>query len=544
MSTTDTITVSGSGFEYTFDKTSGLTSMKHDGRELLVSGRGPRFNVWRTPISNENVSWGSAEVEEWRAAGLDRLDHTVKSVSVESIADQVLRIHFETTVSAPGEDAAFATDYLYHVLGTGDILLGVRATPNDALKEAISSWIGRVGVQLGLQDSLQQFDWYGRGPHETYPDRKTGMKTGVYGGTVEEQYVPYVRPQDYGNKSDVRWATLTDGSDGVAVFGHSSLNVSTHHIAPENLDRALFTYQLEDSDAVTLNLDHAVTGVGGTPIQTLPEYRVVPDGPFSFVVGLRPITGDESPMALSRRTLPYAFASADSFGDLTVDFDDEAGQLDVSAIVRNTGGKPTDIDVPLKINDNVIETETVSLQPGTKTRVSFEQRVGDAGIFEVTVDSLPPRLLTVPQISLAGEWLFHRGDDSSWKEPGLDDSGWTSVTLPANWEDHSDYTENQVYGWFRKRFSVPTEWSGHALELPAGKIDDVDETFLNGTKIGQTGSFPENGYETAWSEARRYTAQPETINFGSENVLAVRVYDGDGGGGLYSGPVGPITATD
>ncbi|MFB9807137.1 beta-galactosidase small subunit [Haladaptatus pallidirubidus] len=268
MSPSDTITVSGSGFEYTFDRVKGrLTSMKCDEEELLASG--PRLNVWRTPISNENVDWGSAEVEEWRDAGLDQLEHTVESVSVESIADQVTRIQFETTVSAPGKDASFATNYLYHVLGTGDILLGVRATPNGALKQAISSWIGRMGVQLRLQDSLRQFNWYGRGPQETYPDRKTGTKVGVHSGTVEEQYIPYVRPQDYGNKTDVQWATLTSRSSGLAAFGHPSLNVSAHHISPENLDRALFNYQIEDGDTVTLNLDHSVTGVGGTPIQTL-----------------------------------------------------------------------------------------------------------------------------------------------------------------------------------------------------------------------------------------------------------------------------------
>ncbi|WP_227356618.1 beta galactosidase jelly roll domain-containing protein [Haladaptatus salinisoli] len=543
MSATDTITVSGSGFEYTFDKVKGrLTSMKRDEEELLASG--PRLNVWRTPISNENVSWGAAEVEEWRDAGLDRLEQTVNSVSVESVADQVTRIRFETTVSAPGEDASFATDYLYHVLGTGDVLLGVRATPNDALKQAISSWIGRVGVQLELRDSLQQFNWYGRGPQETYPDRKTGTKVGVHGGTVADQYVPYVRPQDYGNKTDVQWATLTDGSGGLAAFGHPSLNVSAHHISPENLDRALFDYQIEDGDAVTLNLDHAVTGVGGTPIQTLPEYRVVPDDSFSFVVGLRPLTDEESPMALSRRNLPYAFASADTFGNLTVDFDVDTGRLDVSAVVRNTGGDPAEINAPLKIDGEVVATETVSLQPGTKTRVSFERNIEVAGIFEVTVDDLPPRLLTMPRISLAGEWLFHRSDDFSWKAPSLDDSEWETVTLPANWEDHSDYTENPVYGWFRKHFTVPAEWEGHALKIPVGKIDDADETFLNGAKIGQTGTFPENGYETAWSQARRYTVQPENVNFGGENVLAIRVYDGGGGGGIYGGPLGPITAAD
>ena len=539
-STTDTVTIAGTDFEYTFDPDQGtLTSLRANGTELLSSG--PLLNVWRTPISNENVGWGAAEAEEWRAIGLDRLEHEIKDVTVESVTDEVTRIEVKTFASAPGVEAGFEADYLYHILGTGDILLGVRVVANDALQDAITHWLPRVGLQLELPDDFDQFSWYGYGPQETYPDRKTGTEVGVYEGTVEEQYIPYIRPQAYGNKTDVYWTTLLNDEVGLAAFGHPEMNVSVRHMHPENLDRSLFNYQIRDHDGVTLNVDHATTGVGGTPVPTLPEYRVLPDRPFEFVVGFKPLTGDDSPMELSQRTLPYAFASSRTFGDLTVDFNSETNKLNASAIVRNASGEKRTIDAPLRINDEIVATETVSLQPGIKSRVSFSRTLSSAGIFEVTIDDLSPELLTVPDISLAGNWLFHRGDDTTWKKPGYDDSGWESVELPASWEEHSNYTENNVYGWYRKHITIPEEWEGHALTFLLGAIDDVDETFLNGEKIGQTGQFPPN-YETAYAKVRRYTALSETINFGSENVIAVRVYDGAGAGGLYSGPLGPITA--
>lgn len=532
-------TIDGPNFEYTFDADLGtLSSLEADGREFLA--RGPLLNVWRAPISNEMVDWGTAEVEEWYELGLDRLEHAVESFSVSEIADGVTRVEIETLVSAPGADAGFETTYLYHVFGTGDVLLGVRAEPNDALREGITNWLPRVGVQLEVPDAFAELTWHGNGPVETYPDRNNGTEIGTYAGAVSEQYVPYVRPQEFGNKTDVRWATLSaaDGA-GLAAVGQPTVDVSAHDVA--NLDRALFDYQLEERDGVLFNVDHAVTGVGGTPVQPSPEHRVVPDGPFEFVVGFRPRTADDpSPMELSRRRLPYAFASTSPVGGFEAEHDAEDGRITASAVVRNAGAEPSRIDVPLTVNDEVVSSRTVDLAPGAKTSVSFEHDVPETGVFEVRVGDEPPLLFTAPRLSLEGEWRFREGDDPAWAEPEYDDSDWEIVEVPATWEAHSDYTENDVFGWYRTTFDVPESWAGYALEFPLGAIDDVDETFLNGEKIGQTGAFPEDGFETAWSEPRQYTVDPSTVAFGGENVIAIRVYDGGGGGGLHDGPLGPI----
>jgi beta-galactosidase len=131
-------------------------------------------------------------------------------------------------------------------------------------------------MQLKVQGDLRHFDWYGRGPFETYPDRKTGGKIGVYGGPVEDQFEPHLVPQDYGNKTDVRWASLTDGERGLLVVGQGLLNVSAQVHDTWQLSRALFPPQLRSDSAITLNLDHLVTGVGETPNRTHPKYRVLP----------------------------------------------------------------------------------------------------------------------------------------------------------------------------------------------------------------------------------------------------------------------------
>jgi len=142
------------------------------------------------------------------------------------------------------------------------------------------------------------------------------------------------------------------------------------------------------------------------------------------------------------------------------------------------------------------------------------------------------------------KWRFNPGDDPAWKESALDDSGWQEVKLPATWEDHSGYTADNVYGWFRRRFEIPAELRGRDLVIDAGKIDDADETFVNGVRVGGMGRFPPK-YRTAYSEPRRYTVPASLLRGDGTDLVAVRCFDGEGAGGIYAagGPhvrVGPF----
>ena len=540
VSETDSlITVSGNGFEYSFNTDDGtLSTMIYDENELLDSG--PLLNTWRAPIMNEVQGWGTAESNEWYDIGLNDLQHDVQTVRAEEVSGSVFRVEVDTFVHGPGQEAGFETTYLYHVLGSGDVMVGVDFSPNPAMQSAISNWLPRVGLQLAVPKSFEHFQWHGRGPIETYPDRKWGAKIGTYDGSVDDQYVRYLPPTANGNKTETRWAALTDGDGiGLVAFGKSDINVSLNQY--ENLGEVNYDYQLEEADSLMFNVDHAVTGVGGTPQQPLGEYQVKPV-PMSFVIGFRPFdTGETDPDALDKRRVPYGLTTLDTFSAFDADMND--GVIEATVTVTNSGGEGTrNIEVPLTVNDREVATETVEVDPGFQTEVTLTHDTAgsDAEFFEVTIADCDPVLL--PPINLIGIWKFKAGDDMTWKAPDLDDSGWQSVEIPANWEDHSDYTDDDVYGWYRRTFTVPEVWEGLPIQIPLGQIDDVDETFFNGTKIAQTGSFPEDegDYDTAWNVQREYTALPEVIDYGDENVIAVRVFDGTGGGGMWSGPYGPI----
>jgi beta-galactosidase len=150
-----------------------------------------------------------------------------------------------------------------------------------------------------------------------------------------------------------------------------------------------------------------------------------------------------------------------------------------------------------------------------------------------SIEDLPPLEISVPELPVVdGQWHFQKGDDVAWKAPAFDDANWQVVALPDTWEHHSDYTNDNVYGWFRRRIEIPAECKGRDFDLLLGMIDDVDEAFLTGDRIGGTGSFPPD-YNTAWDVQRRYRVPASLVRGDGSDVLAVRVFDESGSGGIY-----------
>jgi sialate O-acetylesterase len=149
-----------------------------------------------------------------------------------------------------------------------------------------------------------------------------------------------------------------------------------------------------------------------------------------------------------------------------------------------------------------------------------------------------------PLQSLAGTWKIRTGDDFTWKEPGFDDASWPDAAVPIYWETQGmkDY---DGFAWYRLRFRPSPALDGKTLILLLGKIDDIDETFLNGERIGHTGIMNarrEKIVSSNWyAEPRAYTIPGGLLKFGEENVIAVRVFDAWLHGGIYDGPIGLIT---
>jgi beta-galactosidase len=163
-------------------------------------------------------------------------------------------------------------------------------------------------MQMAIPGRFNKLTWLGRGPHETYWDRKTGADVGLYSGSVKEHTHTYVRPQENGNKSDVRWMTLT-GRDGIGLIavGMPTIDVSAWPYTMADLEKAGHIHELPQRDTITVNLDYKQMGVGGDDswgARTHREYTL-PAKPYRYAFRLTPYDsklGDIS--SLIRRGLP------------------------------------------------------------------------------------------------------------------------------------------------------------------------------------------------------------------------------------------------
>ena len=293
--TDELINVQGINFTYSFSKMTGsLISMVFDGIELLKEGL--NLNVWRAPLANDIDGWtnwqsgltrtpgmGPGQSNSWFAHGLDQMTTKADRITWSKNSGEI-KLVIESHTSTNDLSTSFENRFEFSISGSGKITLDHTVTPCGKMPE----WLPRVGIQLVLDQSFDQVKWFGRGPFETYPDRKTGAKIGLYSGLVAEQYVPYLIPQENGNKTDVRWTSLRNAQGiGVRISSPDQFSFSAQNVQSDNLSRALYPFQLKPFDGVSLNLDYALSGVGCTAISVLNKYRAMPSV-YRFRFNLEP----------------------------------------------------------------------------------------------------------------------------------------------------------------------------------------------------------------------------------------------------------------
>lgn len=142
-----------------------------------------------------------------------------------------------------------------------------------------------------------------------------------------------------------------------------------------------------------------------------------------------------------------------------------------------------------------------------------------------------------PTVQLSGNWVFHTGDNAAFAKPVFDDSKWETITVPSQWETQG-YPNLDGFAWYRLHFTAQKNIKEKDLTILLGKIDDVDEVFLNGFRIGASGTFPPNP-ASEWNAQRVYTFNSSILK--KENVLAVRVFDMGAPGGIIGGDFGIYT---
>lgn len=271
--------ISGTDFSVTIGKISGaIESYLSKGEEMITSAIVPNF--WRVPTDNDNGAGMPSNQAVWKSAGPDR---TVSSIS----ASQPLGTEVQVDVSFAIPAGATTLNVNYVVYGNG--LVEIR---NDVAVASDQPNLPRFGMQLEIPGQYNQVQWLGSGPQETYWDRQTGARIGLYRSTVQDWIHAYVRPQENANRTNIRWVSLTNTQGrGLLFKAENTVSASAWPYTMAALESARHTNELQSGDHVTVNIDYRQMGLGGASCGpgTRPEYLLTPQA-YSYTFTMMPVS--------------------------------------------------------------------------------------------------------------------------------------------------------------------------------------------------------------------------------------------------------------
>ena len=257
------LSVSGRGFSVQWEKKAvgSITSLMYNGKEILTQNHFPVQPVtqaFRAPTDNDK-SFGNWLAKDWQLHGMDHPLISLESFDHEVRADGAVIVRIRTTNLY--KEGNVTTTSVYTISSDGVIDLKTTFLPQGVLTE-----LPRLGLAFCLAPAYNTFTWYGRGPQDNYPDRKTSAATGLWKGTVAEQYVHYPRPQDSGNKEEVQFLTLTDKRNkGIRVDAVEDVfSASALHYTAQDLHKETHDCNLKPRPEIILSMDAAVLGLGNS----------------------------------------------------------------------------------------------------------------------------------------------------------------------------------------------------------------------------------------------------------------------------------------
>jgi len=247
----DNLSASSSKVNFMFNKKTGIvTSYKVDGTEYFSEGFGIQPNFWRAPTDNDYGNGMPKRLQVWKESS--------KNFNVT-----------DATATMEGNNAVLNVNYLlpagnlyivnYTIYPSGAVNVAARFTSTDmdaaqtevseatrtatftpgrdaARKEASKLNVPRIGVRFRLPASMNQVEYFGRGPAENYLDRNAGSMVGLYKSTAEELYFPYVRPQENGHHTDTRWVSLSTGKKGLLIQADNTIGFNALRNSIEDFD--------------------------------------------------------------------------------------------------------------------------------------------------------------------------------------------------------------------------------------------------------------------------------------------------------------------
>jgi len=382
-------TIQGNNFEVQFDLSTGtIHRLTYGSKTIIAAGNGPKLDAFRAFTNNDNWFYSS-----WFDRGLHNLQHKAKestilnkpngtivlAFTVESQAPQAAKIRggtssgkntIEELTDKPfgPNDFKLTANQIWTVYPDGSIELQSSITSNQP-----NFVLPRLGYVMKIPQEYANFTYYGRGPIDNYPDRKTGQFIEQYTNTVAGEFVHFPKPQDMANHEDVRWCALTNSANQGAVFIASNrLSVSALPYSAQDLILASHPYQLPEAGDTYLHLDAAVTGLGGNSCgqggPLLPDRVFAGHHDFGFII--RPAGKDLTQIAhvAPAGEIPLSITR------------NAAGTVEISSARQDTPvcytlgkGKAKEYTAPVPLREGGTVTAWFKTNPEIKTRITFEK---------------------------------------------------------------------------------------------------------------------------------------------------------------------------
>lgn len=272
---------------------SGRIASLEVGGRIVMEG-GPLLNIWRGPTSNDGVK---GKEEQWTAdwkplgrwcnAGIDKMrlsGFEEPRIHLSSAGSATIHLdHRWTCRGRDGRTHGIRHRQVYRIETDGMLVVQNVFEVGKSLPD-----LPRLGVEFALAPGFEHLEWFGRGPGESYPDRKAGLPIGRYRSTVRDQYVPYIVPQEHGLRTDVRWFRISDARIGARFEFSAPASFSASHFRARDLTAAAHTHELKERPETIVCLDarHRGLGTNSCGPDTLDKYKIFP-GTYRFGFGLK-----------------------------------------------------------------------------------------------------------------------------------------------------------------------------------------------------------------------------------------------------------------
>jgi len=274
------IVIQGNDFRYIFDSFRGhFTSIIKNGVEMLHQI--PRFSIWRAPVDNDR-----GIRNEWQGQHMQKAVEKVYSCKVMAATEKYIVIEANYSISGPTFMPIVRFVAEWTIYGSGDIKCSVNAN----IRENLNT-IPRFGLEIVMAKGNEQMKYFGMGPFASYIDMKRLDHMGIFTSTIDEQYTPYLFPQECANHTEVKWSLVHDQlGRGMLFKGTPDFNFSALHYTAKDLDEVLYTSSLKRRDETIIHIDYKQTGIGSNSCGPglSPKYQFN-EKEFSFEFIMKPI---------------------------------------------------------------------------------------------------------------------------------------------------------------------------------------------------------------------------------------------------------------